>query len=185
MSRRNALDESARPRPRGEAKGPRSGVPTSRRQSSGIRGQDRCPALPPSPPGRRDSAPHFSTWNCDQPLPTHGCVTGSINTADGQDRSGATIRAVGITYISTTTARTNQNGDFCLEVKNGEQVWLEISYSVGGQMATTPIQRNPFVGRPEASRRPAMVQSVTAMAMPMPRTMSQGQPSVTSSGRGR
>lgn len=85
-------------------------------------------------------APHFSTWNCDQPLPSHGCVTGSINTSDGQDRSGATVRAIGITYISTTTARTNQNGDFCLEVKNGEQVWLEISYSVGGQMATTRTQ---------------------------------------------
>jgi hypothetical protein len=85
-------------------------------------------------------APHFSTWNCDQPLPTHGCVTGSINTSDGQNRAGATVRAVGITYISTTTARTDQNGDFCLEVKNGEQVWLEISYSVGGQMATTRTQ---------------------------------------------
>jgi len=85
-------------------------------------------------------APHFSTWNCDQPLPTHGCVTGTINTSDGQNRAGATVRAVGITYISTTTARTDQNGDFCLEVKNGEQVWLEISYSVGGQMATTRSQ---------------------------------------------
>jgi hypothetical protein len=85
-------------------------------------------------------APHFSTWNCDQPLPTHGCVTGTINTGDGQSRAGATVRAVGITYISTTTARTTQNGDFCLEVKNGEQVWLEISYSVNGQMATTRSQ---------------------------------------------
>ena len=86
------------------------------------------------------NAPHFSTWNCDRPLPTHGCVTGTINATDGQSRAGATVRAIGITYISTTTARTDQNGDFCLEVKNGEQVWLEISYSVGGQMATTRTQ---------------------------------------------
>ncbi len=83
------------------------------------------------------TAPHFSTWNCDRPLPTHGCVTGTINTSGGQSRAGATVRAIGITYISTTTAQTDQNGDFCLEVKNGEQIYLEISYSVGGQMATT------------------------------------------------
>ncbi len=81
-------------------------------------------------------APHFSTWNCDRPLPTHGCVTGTVRNAAGTPRQGATVRAVGISYISTTTARTNQNGEFCLEVKNGETVWVEISYSVGGQVAT-------------------------------------------------
>ena len=46
------------------------------------------------------------------------------------------MRAVGITYISTTTARTAQDGTFCLEVKNGETVWAEISYSIAGQTAT-------------------------------------------------
>ena len=81
-------------------------------------------------------APHFSTWNCDRPLPTHGCVTGTVRNAAGTPRQGATVRAVGISYISTTTARTNQNGEFCVEVKNGETVWMEISYSVGGQVAT-------------------------------------------------
>ena len=82
-------------------------------------------------------APHFSTWNVDKPLPTHGCVTGTVLNAAGTPRQGATVRAIGISYISTTTARTNQNGEFCLEVKNGETVWMEISYSVGGQVATT------------------------------------------------
>lgn len=81
-------------------------------------------------------APHFSTWNVDKPLPTHGCVTGVVQNAAGTPRQGATVRAIGISYISTTTARTNQNGEFCLEVKNGETVWMEISYSVGGQVAT-------------------------------------------------
>lgn len=81
-------------------------------------------------------APHFSTWNCDRPISTHGCVSGQLNTATGQNRGGATIRAVGISYISTTTARSNANGEFCLEVKNGETIWLEISYAVNGVMAT-------------------------------------------------
>lgn len=81
-------------------------------------------------------APHFSTWNCDRPLSTHGCVSGQLNTATGQNRGGATIRAVGISYISTTTARSNANGEFCVEVKNGETIWLEISYAVNGVMAT-------------------------------------------------
>lgn len=86
--------------------------------------------------GWQFSAPHFSTWNCDQPLPTHGCVTGRVTNSQGTPRAGATVRAVGISYTSTTTARTDQNGNFCLEVKNGETVWMEISYSVGGQPAT-------------------------------------------------
>jgi hypothetical protein len=81
-------------------------------------------------------APHFSTWNCDRPIQTHGCLTGTVVDSQGNPRSGATVRAVGITYISTTTARTGQDGSFCLEVKNGETVWAEISYSIAGQTAT-------------------------------------------------
>jgi hypothetical protein len=82
------------------------------------------------------AAPHFSTWNCDRPISTHGCLTGIVTDVQGSPRSGATVRAVGITYISTTTARTAQDGSFCLEVKNGETVWAEISYSIAGQTAT-------------------------------------------------
>ena len=81
-------------------------------------------------------APHFSTWNVDKPLPTHGCVTGVVTNSQGQPRQGATVRAVGMTYTSTTTARTAADGTFCLEVKNGETVWLEISYTVAGQPAS-------------------------------------------------
>ncbi len=81
-------------------------------------------------------APHFSTWNCDRPIQTHGCLTGTVIDSQGNPRGGATVRAVGITYISTTTARTGQDGTFCLEVKNGETVWAEISYSIAGQTAT-------------------------------------------------
>jgi len=82
------------------------------------------------------TANHFSTWNCDRPISTHGCLSGQVTTAMGDPRQGATVRAVGQTYISTTTARTDNEGNFCLEVKNGETVWVEISYSVGGQAAT-------------------------------------------------
>jgi len=82
------------------------------------------------------SAPHFSTWNCDRPISTHGCLTGRVTDSQGSPRGGATVRAVGITYISTTTSRTGQDGSFCLEVKNGETVWAEISYSIAGQIAT-------------------------------------------------
>jgi len=82
------------------------------------------------------TAPHFSTWNCDRPISTHGCLTGTVTDSFGSPRGGATVRAVGITYISTTTSRTSQDGSFCLEVKNGETVWAEISYSMAGQTAT-------------------------------------------------
>ena len=92
------------------------------------------------------SAPHFSTWNCDRPISTHGCLTGTVTDSAGSPRGGATVRAVGITYISTTTARTGQDGSFCLEVKNGETVWAEISYSIAGQTATQrtdPVSISP------------------------------------------
>ncbi len=82
------------------------------------------------------TAPHFSTWNCDMPVQTHGCITGRVTNSQGTPRVGATVRAVGISYTATTTARTDQNGNFCLEVKNGETVWAEISYTVASQTAT-------------------------------------------------
>ena len=82
------------------------------------------------------NAPHFSSWNCDQPMPSHGCITGIVTNSQGTPRVGATARAVGLTYSSTTTARTGQDGSFCIEVKNGETVWVEISYTIGGQPAT-------------------------------------------------
>lgn len=81
-------------------------------------------------------APHFSTWNCDQPLPTHGCVSGRVTDSQGAPRAGATVRFVGQTYVSTTTARTGQDGLFCVEVKNGETGYVEVSYTVAGQVAS-------------------------------------------------
>lgn len=81
-------------------------------------------------------APHFSTWNCDQPIQTHGCVSGRLTDTQGAPRAGATARFVGQTYVSTTTARTGQNGNFCIEVKNGETGFVEFSYTIGGQQAT-------------------------------------------------
>jgi len=84
----------------------------------------------------RFDAPHFSTWNCDQPLPTHGCVSGTLTDAQGEPRVGATARFIGQTYVSTTTARTAQDGTFCIEVKNGETGFVEFSYTIAAQTAT-------------------------------------------------
>lgn len=81
-------------------------------------------------------APHFSTWNVDKPLPTHGCVTGQLLDPWGDAWAGATVRFIGQTYISTTTARTAGDGSFCVEVKNGETGFIEFAYSVNGQWAT-------------------------------------------------
>lgn len=88
------------------------------------------------------TASHFSTWNCDQPISTHGCVSGTVTDSNGSARKGATVKAVGLTYTSTTTSRTGNSGEFCVEVKNGETVQMEITYSVGGQVAsqtTAPV----------------------------------------------
>ena len=81
-------------------------------------------------------APHFSTWNTDVPIQTHGCVSGRLLNSQGTPREGAVARLIGVSYVATTTARTSDDGTFCLEAKNGETAYIEFQYTAGGNLAT-------------------------------------------------
>ncbi len=86
--------------------------------------------------------PHFSAWNCDAPLSAKHCITGRV-LADGVPVNGAQISAVGISYNGTSTARTDANGEFCVDVKRGSTVRIELrlngsAAAVATQEVTVP-----------------------------------------------
>lgn len=68
---------------------------------------------------------HFSAWNCDAPIEDKNCIAGRV-TFGGSPVNGADIAAVGVTYNGTSTSKSSGDGTFCLEVKRGSTVRVEI-----------------------------------------------------------
>ncbi len=68
---------------------------------------------------------HFSSWNCDAPLAEKSCLSGRIVFGDGPV-SGAEVAAVGLDYNGTSVVRSGGDGTFCVEVKRGSSVRLEV-----------------------------------------------------------
>mgnify|MGYP003884512817 CR=1 FL=1 len=81
-------------------------------------------------------APHYSTWNVDLPVETRQCVTGKVVDNQGAPIVGAQVEAIGEDYTATTTARTDGEGSFCVDVKRGGTVSLEISFVDGAEVVT-------------------------------------------------
>lgn len=79
--------------------------------------------------------PHFSSWNCDAPLEEKTCVSGTVVDDEGGPVVGATVDAVGVTYNGTSSDTTDGSGRFCVDVKRGSTVRLEVR--VNG--AATPL----------------------------------------------
>ena len=77
---------------------------------------------------------HFSSWNCDAPIEDKNCVSGRV-VFEGSPLAGAEITAVGVTYNGTTSTRTGSDGRFCLDVKRGSTVRIEVRLNG----AATPI----------------------------------------------
>lgn len=64
---------------------------------------------------------HFSYWNVDWPVESHGCVSGTIRTEDGELAEGATVTATGVTYSGTSAGlSTGDDGRFALDVMRSE-----------------------------------------------------------------
>ncbi len=64
---------------------------------------------------------HFSYWNVDWPVASHGCVSGTVVDADGNAIEGATVHVRGITYNGTSTPQTtDSSGHFCATVMRSE-----------------------------------------------------------------
>ncbi|MFO0727591.1 MAG: hypothetical protein U1E65_27685 [Myxococcota bacterium] len=58
---------------------------------------------------------HFSTWNVDWPVSTHGCLQLCLVDAAGNPAAGATVRLRGISYNGSSTAVTvGADGCACL-----------------------------------------------------------------------
>ena len=68
---------------------------------------------------------HFSAWNCDAPIEEKTCLTGRVVT-DGEPIAGAEVAAVGVSYNGTSITRTGDDGTYCIEVKRGGTVRLEV-----------------------------------------------------------
>jgi len=64
---------------------------------------------------------HFSTWNVDWPIESHGCVSGRLVDATGKPAEGATLLLRGVTYTGDSPAVTvNSDGRFCLDAMRSE-----------------------------------------------------------------
>jgi len=82
---------------------------------------------------------HFSAWNADLPINEKNCVTGRV-VSDGDPVVGAYIVAVGATYNGTSEARTDTDGIFCVEVKRGSTVTIQVRLnSAAAPVATRTI----------------------------------------------
>lgn len=64
---------------------------------------------------------HFSYWNVDWPVESHGCIRGIVHTADGAIAEGASVTASGRTYTGTSASQTtDDSGTFALDVMRSE-----------------------------------------------------------------
>lgn len=64
---------------------------------------------------------HFSYWNVDWPIDSHGCVSALVLDADGNPAAGATVSVRGTTYNGTSSPQTTgPDGRFCVDVMRSE-----------------------------------------------------------------
>jgi len=91
---------------------------------------------------------HFSYWNIDWPVETHGCVKGKVVDSTGTPVQGATVSIKGVTYTGSASPQvTADDGVFCADVMrsespsedidgngiSGEVHQVEVVVSQGGQ----------------------------------------------------
>ncbi|MFW5740328.1 MAG: carboxypeptidase-like regulatory domain-containing protein, partial [Myxococcota bacterium] len=69
----------------------------------------------------RGEVTHFSYWNVDWPVESHGCVGGRVLDADGNPAEGAVVSVRGTTYDGSSTPVTvGPDGRFCVNVMRSE-----------------------------------------------------------------
>ncbi|MEW6380894.1 MAG: carboxypeptidase regulatory-like domain-containing protein [bacterium] len=80
-------------------------------------------------------ATHFSWWNVDWPVETHGCIRGWV-WRDGLPLAGAHIQATGIDYQGQSFAMTDPNGYYEVTVK--KDAWSRITALFGDHEVRDP-----------------------------------------------
>ena len=80
---------------------------------------------------------HFSWWNCDAPLSDKACIRGRV--VDEQDNpiAGAQVEARGVSYDGSTYGTTDASGEFCLNVKGGSDVKIQVTLPGGSAAIVT------------------------------------------------
>jgi hypothetical protein len=63
------------------------------------------------------SIPHFSWWNCDQPVSNTSCISGIAEDSEGNPLTSGSVRSVGIDYIGGSYGSIAADGTFCVEAK--------------------------------------------------------------------
>ena len=81
-------------------------------------------------------ATHFSSWNTDYPISTHGCVICDLGELSALPITGVSVTAQGVSYNSSTSGSIDSSGRVCVEVKNDSTISLTTSYTLGGQTFT-------------------------------------------------
>ena len=71
------------------------------------------------------SLPHFSWWNCDQPITTRHCIEVTLTNSGGELVEGGTVVASGVTYSGASTSGVITAGTTCVNVKRGSTVTLK------------------------------------------------------------
>ncbi|MCA9542053.1 MAG: carboxypeptidase regulatory-like domain-containing protein, partial [Myxococcales bacterium] len=74
---------------------------------------------------------HLSSWNCDQPAEAT-CITGLVQTPDGDPLPGAAISASGVDYSGTSTAVSLDDGRFYVAVRRESRVSVLARHASGG-----------------------------------------------------
>lgn len=96
------------------------------------------------------TATHFSWWNVDWPVITHGCIEGYVRTsedAQGEPLAGVQIQASGIDYQGQSYAMTDSSGHYSVTVK--KDAWSRITARFGEYEVTDP--NSIYVDQPKSS----------------------------------
>ena len=80
---------------------------------------------------------HFSWWNCDAPLSDKACVSGRVVDEQLNPIAGAEVEARGVSYDGSTYGTTNDNGEFCLNVKGASDVEIRVTLPAGSTAIVT------------------------------------------------
>lgn len=87
----------------------------------------------------RATVSHLSWWNCDKPISETHCFTGIAVDEDGRPISNARIVAVGLDYGGSSYTTTAADGTFCIDVKRGGEVQIQM-YLPGGDFVVDSLK---------------------------------------------
>ena len=80
---------------------------------------------------------HFSWWNCDRPIETFNCYTGTVVDSAGNPVAGAQVFASGVDYTGTSYDTTDAAGNYCVNVRRDSLVEIRAELVFGGVRVTT------------------------------------------------